>query len=165
MASAWPQGHVLQVSHFVRRGEAGLAAVLVPTWDLDGSLAAYLTAVRAPGSVSTPLMISKAVSARGCFIIDVLQTDESVAYEGGGCMYPLTAYSPIGRDCSALPGVADVSCLGGECIVHRCLPGYVLAFDGTSCIRKHHISHSQFVDPEDVPARVYGLEHVPLGRH
>ena len=84
--------------------------------------------------------------------------------EGGGCTLPLTAYSRIGKDCSALPGVADVSCLGGECVVNRCLPGYVLAFDGTSCIRKHHISQSQFADAEDVPARIYGLEHVPLGR-
>jgi hypothetical protein len=82
-------------------------------------------------------------------------------------MYPLTAYSPIGEDCSALPGVADVSCLGGECVVHRCLPGYVPAFDGTSCIRKHHLSQSpsEFAPVKGVPARVYGLEHVPLGRN
>jgi hypothetical protein len=79
-------------------------------------------------------------------------------------MFPLTAYSPIGRDCSTLPGVADVSCLGGECIVNRCLPGYVPAFDGTSCIRKYHLSQPQFFDPEDVPASAYGLEHVPLAR-
>ena len=61
-------------------------------------------------------------------------------------MYPLTAYFPIGEDCSALPGVADVSCLGGECVVHRCLPGYVPVFGGTSCIRKHFLqSPSEFV--------------------
>ena len=80
-------------------------------------------------------------------------------------MFPLTAYSPIGRDCSTLPGVADVSCLGGECIVNRCLPGYVLAFDGTSCIRKYHLSQPQIFNPEDVPASAYGLEHVPLARN
>ena len=79
-------------------------------------------------------------------------------------MYPLTAYSPNGEDCSALPGVADVTCLGGECVVHRCLPGYVPAFGGTSCIRKHLLqSLSESVYGKDVPAKVYGLEHVPLG--
>lgn len=87
-------------------------------------------------------------------------------------MFPLTAYSPIGKDCSALPGVADVSCLAGECVVHRCLPGYAPAPSG--CVRKHHHHHhhavsqqSQYADheeEEDVPARVYGLEHVPLGK-
>jgi len=81
----------------------------------------------------------------------------------GGCMYPLTAYSPIGRDCSTIPGVADVSCLGGECVVQRCLPGYLPAPDGTSCIRKRSISQPQFSNPEDVPARVYGLQHIPFG--
>jgi len=83
----------------------------------------------------------------------------------GGCAYPLTAYSPIGKDCTTLPGVADVSCLGGECVVHRCLPGYVPASDGMSCIRKHELSQPQFVHAKDVPVRVYGLEHVPLGRY
>jgi len=81
----------------------------------------------------------------------------------GGCVLPLTAHSPIGKDCSALPGVADVVCLSGECAVLRCLPGYLPALDGMSCIRKHPTSQSQFVDDEDVPASVYGLEHVPLG--
>jgi hypothetical protein len=84
-------------------------------------------------------------------------------------MFPLTAYSPIGEDCSTLPGVADVACLSGECAVRRCLPGYVPAPDGTSCIHnkihKHPISPYQVADVEDVPARVYGLEHVPLGRN
>ena len=79
-------------------------------------------------------------------------------------MYPLTAYSPIGEDCSTLPGVADVSCLGGECLVHRCLPGFALSFDGTSCVRKHHISQYQHADSGDVAASAFGLEHVPL-RH
>jgi hypothetical protein len=29
-------------------------------------------------------------------------------------MFPLTAYSPEGKDCSILPGVADVSCMGAN---------------------------------------------------
>ena len=83
-------------------------------------------------------------------------------------MFPLTAYFPMGKDCSALPGVADVECLSGECVVRRCRLGYVPALDGTGCIRKCS-SSSHFSDGDDdddagdVPARVYGLEHVPLG--
>jgi hypothetical protein len=85
-------------------------------------------------------------------------------------MFPLTAYSPIGEDCSAIPGVADVACFSGECAVRRCLPGYAPALDGNSCTRKashHRVSQPQFADAdeEDVPARYYGLEHVPLGRN
>ncbi|KAN0118847.1 hypothetical protein V8E52_004619 [Russula decolorans] len=79
----------------------------------------------------------------------------------GGCAIPLTPYSPIGKDCSTLPGVADVACLYGECAVYRCLAGYKPAHDGHSCVRKY----SQFDDAEEVPASAYGLEHVPLGGH
>jgi hypothetical protein len=95
----------------------------------------------------------------------VPQTDASCLSlcKGGGCMFPLTAYSPVGKDCSTLPGVADVACLSGECVVHRCLPGYVPALDRTSCIRRHPVSQSQFDDAEDVPAKIYGPEHVLLG--
>ncbi|KAI0300653.1 hypothetical protein B0F90DRAFT_1629408 [Multifurca ochricompacta] len=90
----------------------------------------------------------------------------------GGCALPLTPYSPIGKDCTALPGVADVSCLSGQCIVHRCLPGHVPTIDGTGCVSKHMtISHPHIADPdldneaESMPARLYGLEHVPLQRN
>ncbi|KAI0280477.1 hypothetical protein BGY98DRAFT_914604, partial [Russula aff. rugulosa BPL654] len=79
----------------------------------------------------------------------------------GGCAIPLTPYSPAGKDCSAIPGVADVACLYGECIVFRCLPGFEPSHDGHSCIHKY----SQLDDGQDVSASVYGLEHVPLGRH
>ncbi|KAH9974982.1 hypothetical protein BGW80DRAFT_1559459 [Lactifluus volemus] len=83
----------------------------------------------------------------------------------GGCAMPLTPFTPIGQDCSSLPGVADVACIMGECAVSRCLPGYVPAHDGTHCISKHRkISHS-FGDEDEVelaPAKAYGLEHIPL---
>ncbi|KZV75297.1 hypothetical protein PENSPDRAFT_571774 [Peniophora sp. CONT] len=49
---------------------------------------------------------------------------------GGGCDIPLTPYTPRGTDCSALPGVADVFCGAGSCIVRRCLPGWIVAVDG-----------------------------------
>ncbi|KAI9439298.1 hypothetical protein H4582DRAFT_129825 [Lactarius indigo] len=84
----------------------------------------------------------------------------------GGCVLPLTPYSPIGQDCTALPGVADVACHSGECVVRRCLPGYVLSHDGTSCRSKHGHGHSHVAmaeeDEEYVQAMHYGLEHRPL---
>ncbi|KAH8981203.1 hypothetical protein EDB86DRAFT_2813116, partial [Lactarius hatsudake] len=82
----------------------------------------------------------------------------------GGCVLPLTPYSPIGQDCTAIPGVADVACHSGECMVRRCLPGYVMSHDGTSCRSKH--AHSHVATPEEddeyVQAMRYGLEHRPL---
>jgi hypothetical protein len=78
---------------------------------------------------------------------------------------PLTPFTPIGQDCSSLPGVADVACIMSECVVRRCLPGYVPAHDGTHCISKHRkISHSSGDEDEVelVPAKAYGLEHIPL---
>ncbi|KAN0135205.1 hypothetical protein V8E53_007096 [Lactarius tabidus] len=68
----------------------------------------------------------------------------------GGCVLPLTPFTPIGQDCTALPGVADVSCLSGGCVVHRCMSGYALSRDGTSCIS----IRAQTIN--------YGLEHRPL---
>ncbi|KAH9170202.1 hypothetical protein EDB89DRAFT_1853721 [Lactarius sanguifluus] len=82
----------------------------------------------------------------------------------GGCVLPLTPYSPIGQDCTAIPGVADVACHSGECMVRRCLPGYVVSYDGTSCRSKH--AHSHVAIPEEdgeyAEAMRYGLEHRPL---
>ncbi|KAI0247441.1 hypothetical protein BJV78DRAFT_1245779 [Lactifluus subvellereus] len=84
----------------------------------------------------------------------------------GGCVLPLTPYTPIGQDCTSLPGVADVSCLAGECVVHRCMRGYVPARDGTHCVSKHSkVSHGYVAEDEAELARVYGLEHVPLQKH
>ena len=82
-------------------------------------------------------------------------------------MLPLTPFSPIGQDCTALPGVADVSCLSGECVVHRCMPGYSLSRDGSHCISAQaHISRPHISAPEDdeeyMQALRYGLEHRPL---
>jgi hypothetical protein len=91
---------------------------------------------------------------------------------GGGCVLPLTMYSPIGDDCTAITGVADVSCLSGKCVVHRCLQDYVPSLDGTRCIPKYpEMSEPDIDGAEDdigiefVPARIFGLEHVPLERN
>jgi hypothetical protein len=83
-------------------------------------------------------------------------------------MLPLTPYTPFGQDCTDLPGVADVACIAGECAVHRCLPGYVRAHDGTHCVSKHGKVSESYGDEDEaefVPARVYGLEHVPLQKN
>lgn len=55
------------------------------------------------------------------------------------------------------PGVADVSCHSGACIVHRCLPGYTTSHDRSFCIRTTNLSFEH-----DVPAAAYGLEHTPF---
>jgi len=84
----------------------------------------------------------------------------------GGCVVPLNAYSPKGTDCTAVPGVADVACLGGACVVRRCMKGLVPTFDASSCVPEHHHHQSEIESGpyNDVPARIYGLEHVPLER-
>lgn len=52
----------------------------------------------------------------------------------GGCSIPLHRGSPVGVDCTSLPGVADVSCMGGSCFIHKCMPGYELAVDNSMCM-------------------------------
>jgi len=52
----------------------------------------------------------------------------------GGCSIPLHRGSPLGTDCTSLPGVADVSCMKGSCYVHKCMPGYELATDHSMCM-------------------------------
>ncbi|KAH9974995.1 hypothetical protein BGW80DRAFT_1488004 [Lactifluus volemus] len=78
----------------------------------------------------------------------------------GGCLLPPDI------DCTSLPSVADVAGIANECVVHRCLPGYVPARDGIHCVSRHgRISpHPEYDEDEaeSVPATVYGLEHVPL---
>ena len=81
-------------------------------------------------------------------------------------MLPLTPFSPIGKDCTALPGVADVSCLSGECVVRRCMPGHTLSREGTHCVStqahfRPHVSAPEG-DEEYLQAIRYGLEHRPL---
>ena len=41
----------------------------------------------------------------------------------------------IGVDCTVLPGVLDVACVSGLCVVERCQPGYMLdPTDRSRCI-------------------------------
>ncbi|OCH89939.1 hypothetical protein OBBRIDRAFT_755737 [Obba rivulosa] len=75
----------------------------------------------------------------------------------GGCAIPLGGGTSMGIDCAALPGVADVSCIAGACVVHRCMPGYQRARDGNFCLRSRNIAQLN-----DQGADAFGLEHVPL---
>ncbi|KAH9949344.1 hypothetical protein B0H21DRAFT_838674 [Amylocystis lapponica] len=75
----------------------------------------------------------------------------------GGCAVPLGALSPRGTDCTAIMGVADVSCAAGACRVRSCLPGYEVAPSGTFCVRT-----AVFGLDGGVSAAAYGLEHVPM---
>lgn len=68
---------------------------------------------------------------------------------------PLHLYQPEGVDCTAIPGISDVSCIHGRCDVHRCMPGYEVSSTGDSCV------YVEDTDPA-LLASQYGLEHTPL---
>ncbi|TFK66071.1 hypothetical protein BDN72DRAFT_900137 [Pluteus cervinus] len=51
----------------------------------------------------------------------------------GGCVMPLAGDLSAGQDCTALPGVSDVSCISGKCVVHRCDAGYEAGVSGDHC--------------------------------
>lgn len=77
----------------------------------------------------------------------------------GGCMVPFGRNIASGVDCTAIPGVMDVTCNSGSCVVHRCQPGYIVSLDNSYCLDGEKLARIQ---AGDVPAAVYGLEHVPL---
>jgi len=52
----------------------------------------------------------------------------------GGCGIPLISTDPIGVDCTAIPGVHDVSCINSRCVVARCKNGFQISADQTTCI-------------------------------
>ena len=52
-------------------------------------------------------------------------------------MVPFGPFSipETGVDCTMLPGVLDVACMSGACVVERCQPGYLLSStDRSRCI-------------------------------
>ena len=58
---------------------------------------------------------------------------------GGGCIVnspfsTLAADAPTGKDCSAIPNVADVLCQSGECVVNACKTGFQLSPAGDACV-------------------------------
>ena len=148
----------------------GAGSVLVLVWRrvTAGRPAACLEGDRGPGSASTPHAIWRAVSVLGTHGPNSFL--KNIMISGGGCVLPLTPFSPIGQDCTNLPGVADVSCLSGECVIHHCMPGYTLSPEGTGCISaqahnsRPHVSGPEG-DEEYMQALRYGLEHLPFQRN
>lgn len=57
-----------------------------------------------------------------------------VNFPGGGCGIPLLSTEPTGVDCTAIPGVLDVSCLASRCVVKRCKSGFQISADETTCV-------------------------------
>ena len=66
-----------------------------------------------------------------CLFATCLFSEQSA---GGGCVIPLGQEAASGTDCSALPGVQDVSCVRGKCVVERCQEGFaLLPADNSRC--------------------------------
>ncbi|KAJ7214444.1 hypothetical protein GGX14DRAFT_443946 [Mycena pura] len=83
----------------------------------------------------------------------------------GGCHYGTVSArtgDATGVDCTAIPHVADVSCIGGSCTVHRCLSGYTVSESGKSCAEDAH--DAGFLRNTLHPAAAYGLEHTPFDK-
>lgn len=119
--------------------------------------------LRRPGNVLILRLILKAVSAcpskmESISPLRIRSNDSQIL--GGGCTMAFGRNPAHGVDCTAIPGVMDVACAAGTCIVHRCLPGYVVSLDGSFCIRQNAMTQLD----GDINAAVYGLEHVPLKR-
>ncbi|KAK7039412.1 insulin-like growth factor binding protein [Favolaschia claudopus] len=63
----------------------------------------------------------------------------------GGCAFSsLNQAEATGQDCTALPGVADVSCLNSRCAVAKCMPGYEVHGNRTLCVETPRWLHLQF---------------------
>jgi len=70
----------------------------------------------------------------------------------GGCAVPFySSHSsrPLGTDCTSIPGVSDVECVRGACVVKRCAKGWdvqPIAGNPTSleCIPKQRESSKEF---------------------
>ncbi|KAH7093905.1 hypothetical protein BKA62DRAFT_663412 [Auriculariales sp. MPI-PUGE-AT-0066] len=51
----------------------------------------------------------------------------------GGCVTPLPGQRASGRDCTAIPGVANVECVYGDCVVSKCKRGWKVNADTNGC--------------------------------
>ncbi|KAF9445196.1 hypothetical protein P691DRAFT_735384 [Macrolepiota fuliginosa MF-IS2] len=87
-------------------------------------------------------------NARTWECVDTMSDLESC----GGCVIHLpNGYGREGQDCTALPGVSDVSCVQGQCVVHKCMPGYDVHASGAECV------YNEDEDPLVLAAQ-YGVE-------
>ncbi|KAN0082598.1 hypothetical protein V8E55_008393 [Tylopilus felleus] len=58
------------------------------------------------------------------------------SYTCGGCIKasPVGSSSTVGVNCHALPGVEEVSCADGTCVVHRCKSDFTLSASNDGCV-------------------------------
>ena len=68
-------------------------------------------------------------------------------------MVPFGSTPARGVDCTAIPGVMDVGCVSGQCIVRRCQEGYAVSLDGSYCLASDVVSKVH-------NAAVFGLQNV-----
>lgn len=113
------------------------------------------------GSVSILSPTLRVVSTLGAFVRTswLIMTGATV---GGGCAVLLDSASPRGMDCTAIIGVADVSCSAGACLVKSCVPGYQVSPDGTFCMLAQGIGKIHGHIDAELSAAAYGLEHIPM---
>ncbi|KAG8900574.1 Dihydroxyacetone synthase [Tulasnella sp. 403] len=52
----------------------------------------------------------------------------------GGCTVPFYPSALPGADCTLISHVADVACVRSKCVVKKCMPGFVVGSDGSSCV-------------------------------
>ena len=84
------------------------------------------------GSAWTLRRIWKAVSFFWSNLLPCLFNANEI---GGGCMASSSLTDqPEGVDCTAIPGISDISCFRGQCVVHQCVPGYEPNALEDSCI-------------------------------
>jgi hypothetical protein len=102
------------------------------------------------GSTACPVP-GRGRSAWEC--IDTMSDLESC----GGCIFP-GVIGPTGVDCTSIEGVADVDCHKGQCVVHRCMPGYAVDDYGSQCVSNDR----SVLDASEILAAEFGFEHVPF---
>lgn len=75
-------------------------------------------------------------------------------------MIPFGHNLATGIDCTAIPGVVDVSCAAGSCVVGSCQAGYRLSESKDRCVPENLTKLG--ILESLVQAAAYGLEHIPL---
>ncbi|KAF9483665.1 hypothetical protein BDN70DRAFT_958174 [Pholiota conissans] len=75
------------------------------------------------------------VPGRGAHSMECVNTKTDLESCGGCTLPSYHGHIPEGIDCTAIHGVSDVSCLRGQCVVHRCMSGYTPNNLRDSCVR------------------------------
>lgn len=75
-------------------------------------------------------------------------------------MIPFGHNLATGIDCTAIPGVVDVSCAAGSCVVGSCQAGYRLSESKDRCVPEN-LTKPGFLEGL-VQAAGHGLKHMPL---